>query len=97
MAEFLNPFSGLQPGRALTKRELTRALRQALAAEEEAVHLYEALADAADDEVARAVLQDVADSVLLQMWRRRARPTCDSWWRNRSAHGLVFPSERRFP
>ncbi len=61
MPEFLNPFSGLIPDRKLTLRELTRALRLSLAAEEEAVHLYEALADAADNELARTVLQDIAD------------------------------------
>ncbi len=61
MPEFLNPFSGVVPGRKLTVRELTRAIRLALSAEEEAVHLYEALADAADNELAKAVLQDIAD------------------------------------
>jgi rubrerythrin len=61
MAEFINPFSGVIPERKLTERELTRAIRMALAAEEEAVHLYEALADATDSELARAVLQDIAN------------------------------------
>ncbi len=61
MPEFMNPFVGLTPGRKLTKRELTRAVRMALAAEEEAIHLYEALADAADDKLAAAVFQDVAN------------------------------------
>lgn len=61
MAEFINPFSGVTPARKLTGRELTRALRMALSAEEEAVHLYESLADATDQELARSVLQDVAN------------------------------------
>jgi len=61
MPEFLNPFAGVVPGRELSSRELTRALRLSLAAEEEAVHLYEALADAADNELAKKVLQDIAD------------------------------------
>jgi len=61
MPEFVNPFSGIIPDRKLTARELSRALRLALSAEEEAVHLYEALADATDDELAKAVLQDIAD------------------------------------
>lgn len=61
MAEFLNPFAGVVPGRKLTARELTRAIRLAHAAELEAVHLYEALADATDNELARDVLQDVAN------------------------------------
>ena len=61
MAEFINPFSGMVPDRKLTERELARAIRLALAAEEEAVHLYEALADASDNPLAARVLQDVAD------------------------------------
>ncbi len=61
MPEFINPFTGVIPDRRLSARELTRALRVALAAEEEAVHLYEALADATDNELAKAVLQDIAD------------------------------------
>lgn len=61
MAEFLNPFTGLTPERKLTARELTRAVRLALAGEEEAVHLYEALADASANALAREVLQSVAD------------------------------------
>ncbi len=61
MPEFMNPFSGLEPGRKMTKRELTRALRLSLAAEQEAIHLYEALADATDDALAAEVLQDIAD------------------------------------
>jgi rubrerythrin len=61
MPEFINPFSGAVPGRKLAARELTRALRLALAAEEEAIHLYEALADATDHKLAKKVLQDVAN------------------------------------
>lgn len=61
MPEFVNPFSGVTPGRKITFRELTRAIRLSLAAEEEAVHLYEAIADATDNELAKKVLQDVAD------------------------------------
>jgi rubrerythrin len=61
MAEFINPFSGVIPERKLSGRELTRAIRMALAAEEEAVHLYEAIADATDNELAKAVLQDIAN------------------------------------
>ncbi|MBI5522974.1 MAG: Rubrerythrin [Desulfarculus sp.] len=61
MPEFLDPFKGLTPGRKLSPRELTRALRLALSAEEEAIHLYEALADATDHPLAKKVLQDVAN------------------------------------
>jgi rubrerythrin len=61
MPESANPFSGMAPDRKMTGRELARALRLALAAEEEAVHMYEAMADAADDPLAAKVLQEVAD------------------------------------
>lgn len=61
MAEFVSPFSGAIPDRKLTPRELTRALRLSLSAEQEAIHLYEALADATDSDLARTVLQDIAN------------------------------------
>lgn len=61
MAEFVNPFSGVTPDRKLTDRELARAIRMALAAEEEAVHMYEAMADASDNVLAVRVLRDIAD------------------------------------
>lgn len=61
MPEFANPFSGITPERKLTLNELTRAIRLNIAAELEAVHLYEAHADATDNELARKVLLDVAD------------------------------------
>ncbi len=61
MPEFVNPFSGVVPDRKLTFNELIRAIRLNLAAEEEAVHLYQAHADATDNELAAAVLRDIAD------------------------------------
>ena len=61
MAEFINPFSGVTPDRKLSDRELARAIRMAVAAEEEAIHMYEALADASDNALAAKVLQDIAD------------------------------------
>lgn len=61
MPEFTNPFSGMTPGRKLTDSELARALRLDLAAEEEAVHIYQSHADATDNELAKKVLLDIAD------------------------------------
>ena len=61
MPEFVNPFTGMVPGRKMTDTELLRALRLDLSAEQEAIHLYLAHADATDNELARKVLQDVAD------------------------------------
>ena len=60
MPEFVNPFSGMVP-KKMTKSELIRAIRLNLAAEEEAVHMYEAIADASDNSLAVKVLQDIAD------------------------------------
>ncbi len=61
MPEFLNPFSGKVPDRKLTAEELIRAIRLDLAAEHEAVHLYMAHAQAADNPLAKKVLKDIAD------------------------------------
>ena len=61
MPDFPDPFSGMAPERKMTLAELTRALRLALAAEQEAVHLYEAQADATDNPLAKAVLIDIAN------------------------------------
>ena len=61
MPEFLNPFTGVVPERKLTKEELIRAIRQNLAAEQEATHLYLAHADATDHPLAKAVLIDIAN------------------------------------
>ncbi|HBG27173.1 MAG: Rubrerythrin [Planctomycetes bacterium GWF2_41_51] len=60
MPEFVNPFSGIVP-RKMTLSELTRAIRLDLSAEQEAVHLYEAHAEATDNELAKKVLFDIAE------------------------------------
>jgi len=61
MPEFANPFSGLACDRKLTLEELIRAIRYMIAAEYEAVQLYMQLAESTDDELAKAVLVDIAD------------------------------------
>ena len=61
MPEFVNPFSGMVPGRMMTLEELVRAVRLSVAAEEEATHLYMALADATDNPLAKAVMIDIAN------------------------------------
>jgi rubrerythrin len=61
MPEFVNPFTGVVPGKKLTRSELARGIRLSLAAEEEAAHLYNAIADATDNEFAATVLRDIAD------------------------------------
>ncbi len=45
----------------LTDRELTRAIRDALIAEEGAIKQYETVVDASNDEKVKEVLQSIAD------------------------------------
>ena len=61
MAQFLNPFSGQTPVKKMGLSELIRAIRLSIAAEEEAIHLYTAQADATDHPLAKKVLLDIAD------------------------------------
>lgn len=61
MPEFSSSFSGLASERKLTKDELVRAIRFMVAAEYEAVQLYLQLAESIDDQLAIAVLRDIAD------------------------------------
>lgn len=61
MPEFANSFSGETAGKMLTHTELVRAVRFMIAAEFEAIQLYEQLAESTDNEVARKVLRDITD------------------------------------
>lgn len=61
MPDFGDPFSGLKKDRRLTDAELVRAVRFMVAAEYEAVQLYMQLAESTDNELAAAVLSDVAN------------------------------------
>ncbi len=61
MPEFGSPFSGFASDRKLTQEELIRAIRFMIAAEYEAVQMYMQLAESIDDELAVAVLKDIAD------------------------------------
>ncbi len=60
MPEFGNSFSGLANDRKVTHSELVRAIRYSIAAEYEAIQLYEQLAESTDNELARKVLLDIA-------------------------------------
>lgn len=51
----------IQPGRSLTNRELARAIRLAISAEHDAVHLYELVADTTTNTFVRKIMQDVAN------------------------------------
>lgn len=58
MPEFSNPFAGLVP-RKMTRQELARAIMFDIAAELEAINIYQAHLEATDDELAKAVLAHV--------------------------------------
>lgn len=59
MPEFSNAFSGLAAKRKLTETELVRSIRFMIAAEFEAIQLYEQLAESTENEIARKVLFDI--------------------------------------
>ena len=60
MPEFGNSFSGLANDRKVTHSELVRAIRYSIAAEYEAIQLYEQLAESTGNELAGKVLLDIA-------------------------------------
>jgi rubrerythrin len=61
MPDFGNSFSGNARDRKLTEAELIRAIRFMVAAEYEAIQLYMQLAESTDNQLAIAVLKDIAD------------------------------------
>jgi rubrerythrin len=61
MPEFSNPFAVLKSDRKLTREELVRAIRFMVAAEYEAIQLYQQTAESTDNELARKVLIDIAN------------------------------------
>jgi len=61
MPEFAHPFSVLKNDRLLTHEELVRAVRLMVAAEYEAIQLYQQLAESTDNVLAQKVLLDIAD------------------------------------
>ena len=61
MPEFSNPFTVTKLDRDLTQAELVRAVRFMIAAEYEAVQLYQQTAESTDNALAKAVLMDIAD------------------------------------
>ncbi|MBD3406188.1 MAG: Rubrerythrin [Candidatus Lokiarchaeota archaeon] len=61
MAQFIDPTVITSFDHPLNQREIYRAIRQSIAAEHEAIHLYEAIADASTDDRVKKVMQDIAD------------------------------------
>jgi rubrerythrin len=61
MPEFCNPFTGMKSDRKLTHEELVRAIRFMIAAEYEAIQLYQQTAESTDNILAKEVLIDIAN------------------------------------
>lgn len=61
MPEFSSPFSALKNDRKLTSAELVRAIRFMIAAEYEAIQLYQQTAESTNNKLAQEVLLDIAD------------------------------------
>lgn len=61
MPEFSSPFAVLKNDRELTKEELIRAIRFMIAAEYEAIQLYQQTAESTGNKLAKEVLLDIAD------------------------------------
>lgn len=65
MPSFVSPFQGNDAAKKLNKDELLRCIRFAIAAEYEAVQLYEQIATAASDSLASVVLASIAREELV--------------------------------
>lgn len=61
MPEFGTPYSSLSINRKISNEELVRAIRFFIAAEYEAIQLYEELAETTDNKLAKEVLYDIAN------------------------------------
>jgi rubrerythrin len=61
MPDFGNPFSLVNLDRTLTDEELVRSIRFMVAAEYEAIQLYQQTAASSGNELAKEVLLDIAD------------------------------------
>ena len=61
MPEFCSPFSVLKSDRKLTQEELVRAIRFMIAAEYEAIQLYQQTAESTENKLAKEVLIDIAN------------------------------------
>lgn len=65
MPQFVGPFSGNAPVGEMTTEELARAIRFAIAAEYEAVQIYQQIAEASPDLEVSEILLDIADEEIV--------------------------------
>jgi rubrerythrin len=60
MVDFTRPFPGKNPGDEITEQEAITSIRLALCAEEEAVQLYNSIAEYVSDEKIKKLVSDIA-------------------------------------
>lgn len=58
--EFVHPFPNKKVGDKITKQELISVIRLSLCAEEEAIHLYNTIAEYSSDKRVKKIMEDVA-------------------------------------
>lgn len=61
MPSFSNPFYGNNLNKKLTKEELIRTIRFSIAAEFEAIQLYEQIIESTDDNQVKKLLKEISD------------------------------------
>lgn len=61
MPEFSSPFNVMKADRRLTHEELVRSIRFMIAAEYEAIQMYQQTAESTDNDLAKEVLIDIAN------------------------------------
>ncbi|MBN1847692.1 MAG: rubrerythrin [Deltaproteobacteria bacterium] len=61
MPEFSSPFNVMKADRKLTHEELVRSIRFMIAAEYEAIQMYQQTAESTDNDLAKEVLIDIAN------------------------------------
>lgn len=61
MPEFANPFAGNRMERRMDRGELIRTIRFSIAAEYEAIQIYDQIAESTDDPLVQKVMRDIAN------------------------------------
>jgi len=59
--DLVKPFPGKNPGDQITKQELLSVIRLSICAEQEAVHLYDQIAEFTDNEMVKKLMTDIAE------------------------------------
>lgn len=61
MPEFTSPFNLINSDRKLTQEEVIRAIRFSIAAEYEAIQIYQQIAESQDNKLVKKVMLDIAN------------------------------------